>query len=148
MFYNGYTRVSFVFHTYDASVSTISDVCCKSRSSVAHVAVDPICSIRLLQLLGPHACAWVWMGRERQVRETMQAQIQTEAGMGYGAGRDTERHRPRREVGMQRGRSDASPRPDVRTLAFPTSKSVLLHTKLCPHLLQLAYKFYFIQSNK
>jgi hypothetical protein len=41
-----------VFRTYVASVFYI---CYKSRSSVAHVALGPICSSHLLQLMGPPA---------------------------------------------------------------------------------------------
>ena len=60
------THVCFlVFQTYVASVSTVSSICCgisskccKSRSDAAHIAVGPIYSSRLLQLLGLRACAW------------------------------------------------------------------------------------------
>ena len=49
-----------LFWTYVVSVLSR---CCKNRSGVACVAVGPICSSHMLQLLGPPACAWVWRGR-------------------------------------------------------------------------------------
>jgi hypothetical protein len=56
---------SQVFQTYVASVqlfrsyvAKVSSSWCKSRSSVAHIVVGPICNSRLLQLLGT-ACMCV-----------------------------------------------------------------------------------------
>ena len=66
MFCNGYMRVFLVFQAYVAIVSTILDVCCKCRSDIAHVAVDPICSSCQLQLLDSPACTWVCKGREQR----------------------------------------------------------------------------------
>jgi hypothetical protein len=55
---NGYTCIFLVFQTYVASVSAVSDLCCKcfiwmlqSRSGVVHVAIGLTCRSRLLQLL-------------------------------------------------------------------------------------------------
>jgi hypothetical protein len=100
--------VLHMFHTYVAMFypdvlqwlhtcfSCVSDGCCKCFNYYgcmlqmfpldvakvdlvfAHVVVDTICSSRLLQLLSPPACTWVWRGRERQARETVQAQNETE----------------------------------------------------------------------
>jgi hypothetical protein len=55
-----------------------SSTCCKSRSGIAHVAVDPISSSRLLQLLGPRCMRVAVEGREQQVWETVRTQIETE----------------------------------------------------------------------
>jgi hypothetical protein len=46
---------------------------------VAHIAMEPICSSHLLQLLGLPACAWVWRGRHG-------AGAGHEARTGHGAG--------------------------------------------------------------
>jgi hypothetical protein len=48
-----------VFQMFRTHVTNVSSSCCKSRFDVTHVAVDPICSNRLLKLLGLPACAWV-----------------------------------------------------------------------------------------
>jgi hypothetical protein len=104
MFCNGYIHVSLVFHTYVASVSIDSDVCfssicCKSRYDFAHVAVRPICSSQLLQLLGSPACEWsgaeghqgagaghetargIWSGASHGGHDT-QCEHETQSGMG------------------------------------------------------------------
>jgi hypothetical protein len=51
-----------MFQQFRTYVANVSSRCCKNRSSIAHVAVGPICSSRLLQLMGLPACAWVWRG--------------------------------------------------------------------------------------
>jgi uncharacterized membrane protein YhaH (DUF805 family) len=63
-----YRRMLQVFQLFRTYVANVSSICYKSRSGVAHVAVDPIHSICLLYLLGPLACVWVWRWHERQVR--------------------------------------------------------------------------------
>jgi hypothetical protein len=62
MFCNGYTRVFLVlqvFQLFWTHVASVLSRYCKSRSSVAHVIVGPICRSLLLD---PHAYAWVWRG--------------------------------------------------------------------------------------
>jgi hypothetical protein len=54
-----FRRMLQVFQLFWTYVASVSSRCCKSRSGVAHVAVEPICNSRLLQLLGPLVCAWV-----------------------------------------------------------------------------------------
>ena len=54
-----------VFQLFRTYVANVSSKCCKSRFGVAYVVVDLIYSSRLLQLLGPPICAWVWTGREQ-----------------------------------------------------------------------------------
>ena len=51
-------------------------------------------------------------GRERQGQKTVRAQIETKQAW------DVERRGTPREVGVRRRRLDASPRLDVRALAF------------------------------
>ena len=85
MFCNGYhaihvfswcfRRILQVFQLFWTYVASISSRCCKNRYDVAHVVVGPTCRSRLLQLLGLCGCAWEQRGRERQARETEQAQI-------------------------------------------------------------------------
>jgi hypothetical protein len=82
--------------------------------------------------MGPPAYAWVWRGREQQSRKNRAAQIKTEqcgtrsgreirSGVGHGVGAGHGAVRAPREAGagVRRGRLDASPRPNVRALAFP-----------------------------
>jgi hypothetical protein len=94
------THVSFLvfyvccncFNLFLTYVASVSSRYCKSRSSVIHVVVGPICSSHLLQLLGPPACVWVWKGchdaatRHGAARATMRAQ-------------DMVRREPTREAG-------------------------------------------------
>ena len=87
----------------------------QNKSGVVIVAVDLICSSRLLQLqlLGPPACTLVWRGASSR-REKPGAQIKP-AGVEYGAAWDTEqaldtkRCRIPRETGVRRGYMDANP---------------------------------------
>jgi hypothetical protein len=55
-----------VFQLFRTYVTNVSFRYCKSRSGVAHDAVDPICNRCLLQLLGLTTSAWVWRGCEKQ----------------------------------------------------------------------------------
>jgi len=75
VFYKCFRRMLQVFQLFRTYVANVFSRCCKSRSSVAHVAMWPIYSSCLLQLLGPPACTWVWRGCEQ---ETVPTQIETE----------------------------------------------------------------------
>ena len=123
VFYKCFRRMLQVFQLFRTYVANVFSRCCKSRSSVAHVAMWPIYNSRLLQLLGPPACAWVWRGCEQ---ETVQAQIETgrhgtrsERGTHYG-------HGTRCSAGPHVKQAQACgvgirtcPCPDIRVLAFP-----------------------------
>ena len=96
IFCNGYSathvfswcfrRILQVFQLFRTYVASISSRCCKSRYDVVHVAVGPTCRSCLLQLLGLRGCAWEQRGRERQARETEQAQIVTRPPRGHAQG--------------------------------------------------------------
>jgi hypothetical protein len=111
MFYNGYTCVSDVymlqvFQLFQKYVANVFSRCYKSRSGVAHVAVNPIMHMSVEGVRAASA-------------------DRDEAGVGHRLAwdmewaRDMERHGTPREGGIRRGRLNASPRLDIRTLAFP-----------------------------
>jgi hypothetical protein len=110
-------QVFQLFRTCDANVSFR---CCKSRSAVVHIAMDPPSAAAAPAVAGSPACAWVWKDHERQARKTMRAQIETEASVGHRAARGTKRAQDTE----RRGRLDASLRPDLRALAFPVSNLI------------------------
>jgi hypothetical protein len=104
MFYNDYTRVFLVFQMYVACVSIVSNVRCKCFNcfecmlqvfhlnaikvdlGVAHVAVGPICSSHLLQLLGLPA-------KHMSVERAPRCESETRSGAGHERARATVRAR-------------------------------------------------------
>jgi hypothetical protein len=68
MFFWYFRRMLQVFQQFRTYVAIVLSRCYKSRPSVAHVVVGPICRSSLLQPLGPRACTWGWRGREQQVQ--------------------------------------------------------------------------------
>jgi len=63
---------------------------------------------------GARAAAW----------ETVRVQIETKRVWDTEQAWDTEQCGAPREAGVRRGHPDASPRPDVRALAFPFTKCI------------------------
>jgi hypothetical protein len=112
-------QVSQLFWVYVANVSSI---CCKSRSGVHMLQWTPsttatCCSFKAcLHARGCEGARAIGMGnhagtdRDRAVQDMEQAQDTKQCGPPPKAGE-----------GVRFGRPDASPRPDVRALAFPTS---------------------------
>jgi hypothetical protein len=92
-----YLDVAYVLQWLQTCFPGVSDVCYKYFNcfrymlqvfhldvakvdlSVVHVAVRPISSSHILQLLGPPACMWVWRRRH-------DAGVGNEARVGHGAG--------------------------------------------------------------
>jgi hypothetical protein len=133
IFRNGYTcvfprvfRHMFqAFQLFWTYVANVFSRCCKSRSGVAHVVMDLICSSRLAAAAG-HACMRVvWMGREQQVQETIRAQIES---VGYRVVTDTERAPDTKWRGTPR---EASIHARRRTLTLPNSGARLFLQRSC-----------------
>jgi hypothetical protein len=121
----------------DVCCKCVSSRCYKSRSGVAHVVVGPICrSHTYCSCWARAACVSVWRGREWQAWETIWAQIEdaalcgrADAGNRAAQAPTWSKHAGRcslptwgRGQAQQACTPDASPRPDIRALAWPISK--------------------------
>jgi len=101
-----FRRILQEFQLFRTYVANVSSRCCKNGFGVAHVAVGPICS-NCWARLHSRGCGGSVRGIpcERRSRRS---------GAGYGAACAPTWS----NVGVRRGRPDASPRPDVRALAL------------------------------